>query len=496
LHLVWEDSVKNLFKKAPTYWCFDSGTPMPTSKTEYYLFSYEAMDLAMELVKKLSAKNTRYFIIVDESHNFADPRSARTQKLVDIQTYRDDAYFIWTTGTPILKLGTELISFLKCADPRFDTEAERRFKSIFSTSKGRANEIFNHRLGEMMAYMVSKAEVSDTKPTVKELPIKLPTALANRFLMKTVREDMKKFIEERVVFYQKDMANLRAIVNKWLEYHKSNLTTKEQEQRFNKYLKDLKVVSRNPDQMIPELQNSTRYYERNILLPSLPPTERKAFKSALSAIKNIKLKVRGEALGKVLAKRRSECAAALGLYCKPEQILKESLSKTLFFASSVYPVETLARDLERKGFKPARVFGDTNKDLTKIMTAFKTDPLLNPICATMQSLSEAVPVIEASTEVLLNRPFRQATWDQIISRADRNGQIHPVTVIEVTLDTGGEENVSSRTDDILREVRSLIKELVGDDFAGPSPDDRVYQELIDSSSPDSRIEEIDELMGL
>lgn len=496
LHLVWEDSVKNLFKKTPTYWCSDSSTPMPLTKNEYYIFTYEAMDMAMELVKKLSARNIRYFIIVDESHNFADPRSARTQKLVNIQTYRDDTYFIWTTGTPLLKLGTELISFLKCADPRFDAEAERRFKSIFSTSKGRANEIFNHRLGQMMAYMVSKAEVSDTKPTIKELPIKLPTSLSNRFLMSTVREDMRKYIEERVLFYQKDMNNLRSIVNKWLEYHKGTLTTKDQERAFDRYLKDLKVISRNPDKMISELQANTRRYERMFLLPSLPPMERKSFKNALSAIKNIKLKVRGEALGKVLARRRAECAAALGLYCKPEQILKESLSKTLFFASSVYPVETLAKDLERKGFKPARVYGENNKDLTKIMTAFKTDPELNPICATMQSLSEAVPVIEASTIVLLNRPFRQAMFEQIVARADRNGQIHPVTVIEPTLDTGNEPNVSSRTDEILSEVRTLISELVGNDFAGPDPEDRVYLPLIDAAEEDPILQRADEIMGL
>lgn len=496
LHLVWAKSIRDLFKKVPSYWTSDSGTEMPLKNNEYYIFNYESLPKAMELVKKLDARNVRYFVIVDESHNFADPKSSRTQQLVDLQTYRDDTYFIWTTGTPILKLGTELISFLKCADKRFDAEAERRFKKIFASSKGRANEIFNNRLGQMMAFMVPKSDNNATRPTVKELPIKLPSSLSNRFLMATVRKDMKSFIEERIKFYQKDMNNLRQIVNDQLNYHKAHLNTKEEEKAFNTYLKHLKVISRNPDLMLQEPLEYTRKYERTKLLPSLIPTERKSFKSALSAIKNIKLKVRGEALGKILAKRRSECTAALALYCKPEDILKDSLSKTLFFSTSVYPVETLAKFLENKGFQPVRVFGDANKNLTKLIDDFHKDPNLNPICATMQSLSEAVPVTAASTVVLLNRPFRQSMYEQVVARADRMGQIHPVTVIELTLDTQGEPNVSSRTDEILAEVRMLISELVGVEFAGPDMEEREYLPIINAAEQDPSLVKIDELMGL
>jgi SNF2 family DNA or RNA helicase len=314
--------------------------------------------------------------------------------------------------------------------------------------------------------------------------------------MKTVRADMKVFIEERIKFYQKDMSNLKQTVNHWLEYHKANLTTKDEELSFNIYLKNLKTITKNPDLMLLQILEQTRRYERMYLLPSLPPMERKTFRSALSAIKNIKLKVRGEALGKVLAKRRSECTAALALYCRPEEIIKDSLSKTLFFASSVYPIEVLAKHLEKKGFHPARVYGDTNKDLTKIIDQFHTDPNLNPVCATMQSLSEAVPVTAASTVVLLNRPFRQAAYEQVVARADRMGQKYPVTVIEPTLNTGTEPNVSSRTDEILAEVRGLINELVGEEFSGPKIEDREYLDLINAAEEDPILQRIDEIMGL
>lgn len=496
LHLVWEKSIKEVFHKVPTYWCSDSGIKMPLKDTEYYIFNFEQLDQAVQLGKQLALKNTRYFVIVDESHNFADYRSARTKKLIELQTIRDDIYFIWTSGSPILKEASELISFLRCADHRFNQDAEMRFKKIYSANSKRALEIFNHRLGQMMAYVVPKSAFSQNKPPViRELPVKLPSTLANRYLMSTVREDMKQYIVERLKFYEGEMKKYRDTVSHWLYYHESTLTTKIQQREFDQYRKYLKIIARNPDRMMVELLPFTRTYERSKLIPSLPPMNRRDFKAALSAIKSIKLKVRGEALGKVLSARRAECTAALALYCKPTEIIKESLSKTLFFSAAVLPVATLAKYLEEEGFNPMMVYGGTNARLTQMIEQFTYDPNINPICATMRSLSEAVPVTAASTVVLLDRPFRQAAWDQVVARADRLGQQFPVTVIEVTLDTGGLPNVSTRTDEILANVRELINVIVGPSFAGPDPSDREYAEAIDASIEDPDVETLDDILA-
>mgnify|MGYP003385492039 CR=1 FL=1 len=496
LHQVWEKSVVNLFKKPPTFWVSDSGLKMPLEKCEYYVFNYEKLNDAIELGKQLISRNKRYFVIVDESHNFADPRSERTKKLVELQNLKNNIYALWMSGSPILKRGSELVSFLKCSDPRFDAEAERRFTRIFSSSPAKAGEIFYHRLGLLMAFIVGKADVSDSKPTIKELPVKLPASLANRFLMSTVREEMKAFIKERLVYHSGKLKEYRALIERMFRIHEHTLTTRNEKREFEAYKMNVKILSRNPDLMMSEVMAEARQYERRKLLPTLPPIERKEFRKALSAIKNIKLKVRGEALGTILSRRRSECAAALGIYCKPELIMKESLSKTLFFASSILPIKALENHLKKKGFHPLLVYGSTNKDLDKIIDEFDNNPDANPICATMQSLSEAVPVTAASTVVLLNRPFRQAVWSQVIARADRLGQKFPVTVIEVTLDTGGVPNVSSTTDDILATIREDINLLMGSDFAGPDPDEREYKALTDSSREPNDLLRTDELLGL
>ncbi len=497
LHEVWEKSILTLFKKHPTYWVCDSNRTMPLSKCEYYVFNYEKLDDAIKLGEFLTSKGIRFFVGVDESHNFADFRSSRTQKLVKLQNISNNIYGIWMSGSPILRRGSELVSFLKCSDPLFTPEAERRFSRIYSASPGKAGEIFYHRLGLMMAYFAKQyGNQNRPPPKIVELPVKLPKSLENKFLLSTIREDMKKFMKDRIDFHMRNIKQYRKTINDAFDVHRETLTTRAERIQFDRYLRNLKIVSQNPDIVIRELNDEIRKYERRKLLPSLPPTSRKEFRSALSAVKNIKLKVRGEALGSVLSRRRAECAAALGVYCKPEEIIKDSKSKTLFFASSILPIKALEIDLRKKGFHPLLVYAETNKNLSQIINEFDNNPDANPICATMQSLSEAVPVTAASTVVLLNRPFRQATFDQVVARADRIGQKYPVTVIETVLDTGSEPNVSSRTDEILQNVREDINILLGSDFAGPDPDEREYKALIDSSKESDYLLRQDELLGI
>ena len=496
LHLVWEKSVKTVFKKAPKTWVCDSGIPMPSDNTEYFIFNFEQLERAQVLTNSLHSRGIKYFIIVDESHNFADHKSARTKKLADLQNTHDWSYFIWTSGSPIIKSAAEMSTFLKCSDPRFDNDAEGKFRKIFAANQGKAGEIFNHRLGNQMAFIVPKSEFMPEKPTFIERPVKLPKALSDKFLMKNVREEMKEFIAMRLKYYAPKMDEYRKFVNHCLEVHRHKLSNRQQIRMFDTYVKNVKILSRNPDLRIPEVQEAAKKYEHMVLLPGMDPAKRKDYRNAISAIKNIKLKVRGEALGTILAKRRSECAAALGLYCKPEEIMKESLSKTLFFASSLLPAKVLNDHLIKMGFSPRMVYAGTNSQLTKIMDDYHNLPDVNPVIATYPSLSEAVPVTAASTVVQLNRPWRESTNDQAISRANRLGQIHPVTVIEVTLDTDGEPNVSSTTDDILAAIRADIAILVGEEFGGPKPEDREYQSVIDASQEDADVLKFDASIGL
>ena len=81
---------------------------------------------------------------------------------------------------------------------------------------------------------------------------------------------------------------------------------------------------------------------------------------------------------------------------------------------------------------------------------------------TFKTLSEAVPLTEANTVIFLNLPFRSGTYDQAVKRANRIGQTKDVHLYEVTLDTGGEENISTRNLDILKWSEEQVSILMGD----------------------------------
>ncbi len=107
------------------------------------------------------------------------------------------------------------------------------------------------------------------------------------------------------------------------------------------------------------------------------------------------------------------------------------------------------------------VIGETNKDFDNIITRFKNDKSQDAVVATYKSLSTAVPVTEASDVFLMDVPFREYIRDQATSRAIRLGQDGPVRIVTCVLDTGEEENLSSRNLDIMEWSKESVNKMLG-----------------------------------
>src|SRR5690606_11690956 len=152
------------------------------------------------------------------------------------------------------------------------------------------------------------------------------------------------------------------------------------------------------------------------------------FKGARSVVKYVNLKIMGEALGGVLGKARSQCPVDMAKHIDIGEIVDNAEKKTLIFTSLVEVVETLRDKVIADGYTPAVVYGSTNKDLPKILSTFYKNEDVNPLIATYQSLSTAVPLTAANTIVLINQPFRSAIREQTIARAARLGQDKDVHV--------------------------------------------------------------------
>lgn len=462
--LVWADTVKKIFRKIPTYWTSEEKGNPPLGK-EYYVFHYEAMDRALVLAKTLTQYKIKYFVIVDECHNFNNPASQRTKNLISLCTSAPDTYSVWASGTPVKALGTEMIPLLTSIDDKFTPDVAKVFKKIFGGDVTYANEILADRLGKI-TFKVPKTVVVSNKPTTIKRMVTLKNS--QRYLTSTVKEEMKDFILERVKFYQSDMNKYRDQFDECLDEYYATLRTHQEKKDYNHYrdvVKQLRNVSAKGGR--PDMQTLAwcKQYEETKILPRLSAESRKKFKQTRSIVKALVLKVQGEALGRILDKRRTECITDLALNCNLPEIINDAIAKTIVFSTRVGPIETAAKRLEEQGYTPQRVYADTNKDLTKLITEFTDNPDINPICATFQSLSTAVPIIAANTIVMLDLPPRDYMYAQAVARANRLGQKNPVFVIEVLLDTKGEPNISTRMDEIVSWSREQVAALLGDDFA-------------------------------
>ncbi len=473
--LVWADTVQKLFRKEPTYWTSETTGAAPIGM-EYYIFHYESLSRAQALMKEFIKLGIKVFIIIDESHNFNTNTSIRTQDLVELCTMQPgQSYSIWASGSPIKALGTECIPFLRAVDPKFTVQVELAFRKIFGGDASAATEILYHRLGRV-TYKISKKVVIDVEPIVYRRRVKLRNS--NRYLTETVRAEMAAYIKERVEFYKKDMLAYKQSFEECLAFHRKKLTRKDDIKRFDEYLAAVNTIRQYGGgfAVIREM-SLCKAYEAQKLLPSLPVDLQRKFRQSRSIVKTLLLKVRGEALGRILGKRRAECASDLAKACKLEEIVNDALAKTLVFSSYVESIQTASKYLQNLGYTTREVYGETNKDLNTIIRDFYNVEEINPICATYKSLSTAVPIICANTIVMLDVPPRQYMWDQTISRCHRLGQENPVYIYEITLDTGNEPNVSTRSEDIIVWSRNQVTALLGAEFSGPGEDEYEIEKI-------------------
>lgn len=484
IHTVWQETVVELFHKAPNYWMSSTPGPAPVDrKTEYFIFHYESLNRAVMLCRQLAARGIKFFVIIDESHNFNEITSNRTIELVSLLSKLQYKPFnVWASGSPFKAMGKEAIPFLRSNDPFFTPDVEARFKKIFGGDNLKAMDILGHRLG-LITFKTSKDTVMNgEKPLIYRRMVKATDEEARPFLIETIREEMRDFITERVKYYQGQLDAYTKLFNDLVELHRKTLpNTRIAIDRYKRYvwvIDQLRRAQAHRKRPPVEYLQEAKAYETTYLIPSLPVDKRKQFRKCQSVVKSLKLKVRGEAMGKILIPRRAQCAAFLGQNCRLPDIIKESESKTLVFSSSVSVILNTATYLTEQGFLPEVVYQKTNKFLSEIIKRFRDDPNVNPVCATFQSLSTAVPMIMASTLVMLNLPFRQYIYDQTISRVYRLGQPYQVKIYEVLLDTGDQPNVSTRAMDIIAWCREQLDVLLGGEFSGPEDDDVIFEKIL------------------
>ncbi len=471
---VWADTLEWVFKEKQPYWKSTSGEPLQKG-CRYYVAHYEQLDKILEFFKDPYFRSKKVNIILDESHNLNELKSMRTELFLQLVKVVDCQDTLWSSGTPIKAMGSEVIPILRSIDPLFDQEAEERFKNIFGLSSARGLDILAHRLG-YMTFKIDKAQIVGNK--VERFRVDVTIKNGEEYTLDAISNEMRKFVKERMAYYRSNMTAYINMYQNCLRHYERTLKTAADVREFNDYTRTAKLLHVSYDPMVHKQEPIfCNWYEKTKIIPALPKDLKEQFKDSRSVYKYVALKVQGEALGRILGKKRMQCnldmlQAANDYRVTDRQtgekfetslvdIIENSVKKTVVFTSYVEVVDQCAAMLRDAGGFPLKVYGQTNNELPQIVAQFDKDVRSNPLIATLQSLSTAVPLIMANTVVFLNAPFRDHEYEQACSRVDRLGQTEVVQIFDVYLDTGKQPNISTRSQDIMAWSKSQVEAMLG-----------------------------------
>lgn len=484
---VWTDGIIEQFGGKATYWTSTSNERIKKpSECKYYVVHFDALNKLIPIVNQL--RNRKTLIILDESHNFNDSRSLRSRMFVSFCHMIGCRNVVFSSGTPIKALGFECITLLQCIDPLFTPAVEEIFRKIFGVSSKRAVDILRHRIDLIGHKIPREIFMAIPPPIIKQIRVKLPNGAGRKYTVENVRLEMRKYIEERLKYYADHTKKYLSIYEDCINTYKNKIKTQKERDDYNKYISYINDIRLGYDAVAhKDKLKFCKDFEKNKLNPVLTSAQKKAFKDAISVVRFVQLKVLGEALGIVLTKRRVECHCEMIPHIGLIDLIENADKKTLCFSSFVEVLEKTKEYLINNGLQPTVVHGKVDRTADEIIKNFKDDPELNPMLATFQSMSAGITLVICNVMIFLNMPFRSYIHEQSLARAFRIGQNTQVWLFEVTLDTGTESNISTRSQDIMEWSRQQVEQIMGKDVS-PKEMAGIVDRL--NLNPETRVEKI------
>ena len=485
---VWEETINRIYSKPQTYnLSIDSVVGGKVKLANFSLDSkfmvchFEALDKLVASLRNIPSG--RYTVVLDECHGLNSYKSQRSTLFRELNKIVNPYFCLWMSGTPLKALGSETMTMFETIDKLFTLSVVKSFTSVFGISGVYAASVMANRLQLVKATI--KAQGSGVEQFTYQSKVVLPDAW--KYTLNTIREEMKKYIRERTAFYNEFRDEYIEEYFESIEEFKANLGSNfdtKMQIALDEYLAKTKELHNGYNPTSPVHKQyiiDCNYFEDKVIIPILSNKTKKIFRKAKSVYKYVELTIIGETLGNVIGRKRTECnktiveAMAKSFTVVSEdgketyetnlgEVISDAEAKTLIFTDYVDVLKRCNEILTEEGFHPITIFGETTTTigLSNQVKQFKENSKINPLITTFKTLSEAVPLTEANTVIFLNLPFRSGTYDQAVKRANRIGQTKDVHLYEVTLDTGNEENISTRNLDILKWSEEQVSILMGD----------------------------------
>jgi SNF2 family DNA or RNA helicase len=277
--------------------------------------------------------------------------------------------------------------------------------------------------------------------------------------------NMRKFVNERLSFYKQTEKEDAQTFYSILDKYESIIKSPEERSDLATYRSNINlIIKAHHAKDLKSVKDESIFcnkIDKNKIIPTLSKSDKELFIHTKTLVKYASLKVQGECLGRILGGKRIQCHVDMVKGIDFVSICESTTKKTIVFTSFVDALKEVSLSCSNKGLEPVVVYGGTNNELNSIIQKFEKDKDINPLIATYNSLSTAVPLVMADTMIMLNMPFRDYIYQQAISRIHRLDADTQTYVYLISLDTGEEPNLSTRTTDILKWSQSQIEKIMG-----------------------------------
>lgn len=465
-HLTPEGN-RYCFKTPPKVWVSTGNENPLTSNAEFFIFYKEQMrnsdykGISFDRILSTLSKNGNEPLkfIVDESHNYNEISSQQTQGMVRLGSNPNVSDVLCMSGTPLKAQGKETYPLFCMIDKYFDSKIRPSFLQMYSRDNYFLNEMLSHRLGRIK-FTINAIAGMGTPPEPEVIKLKFEGI--EKFTLKSIRAQMAAYIQERILFYKANMPNYLIDFRGYLNSYEDSISEDKQAlAELAKYRNIVDYFRKNGYNNFTDSDKSKycKYVEGQIEL-NLKGEDLKYFRHIKSAVKYLNLKIRGEALGNILGKARIEAIVESINHLNLAQFVKSGIKKTLIYSTYIEAINYAYDNLKTNGCSPLKLHSGEKNNIDSVVKSFDTSKY-DCLVTSFDTLSEGYPLLMANQIILLNTPWREYILRQTLARVWRKGQDVQCFFWLVDLDTGTEENITTRSLDIMNYFKEQVEQLLG-----------------------------------
>lgn len=454
--------------------CSDKDIYFNENTTKFMIINNESIPKMYPYV--MSGKN---MMILDESHNMRNLKSKRVGEILKLRDMLKCTDTLVMSGTPIKATPDEIVPALLMIDPTFTMEAAEIFAKAFKLQSSIGTSLVQSRFGKIM-YRKEKDVLEDKLPEKHVLPMTVQIKDGKKYTMDAVNAlVMNRFS----MIYDEGLAEVKKMKQPFFEI--SRKYTKPNED-FNRFKALILTVTGKTEYLHEIDQMFMENHMKTITERIRNREERNQYIFLIKNFVRYRAHCLGVAFGQILPKYRKDMFIAMYDENKSKFIsmIKENPKKSLIFSQFKDVINYIIKDLNENGIGAVCITGDV-KNRMEILREFKENDNVMVLVATSQTIGTGVTLTEASQMFFFGQPWRDADFEQCSDRIHRIGQTDEVFIYTVSLDTGGELNLSTRMDDIISWSKKMTSAVINTTQDDANLEENNFEELLTANEGSS-----------